>query len=123
MKAAQITRLRDQLMQLRKRLETEISRIDQARVGTGESSDLPSHPADRSVDGFDSDLTVDLRLREELRAVELALQRTQDGSYGHCENCGKAIQMARLEAVPFTAYCIHCERQMEKPPGPENRPR
>lgn len=41
-----------------------------------------------------------------LGQVEAALVRIADGSYGHCEVCGAPIAEARLEARPWTPYCI-----------------
>lgn len=46
--------------------------------------------------------TVEARTLEQVRA---ALQRIEDGSYGECIDCGRAIEPARLEAVPWTPYC------------------
>lgn len=40
-----------------------------------------------------------------LQQVRAALQRMRDGTYGHCIDCGRAIDEARLEAVPWTLYC------------------
>lgn len=45
-------------------------------------------------------------LREQLVEVEGALARLDDGSYGTCEVCGKAISDARLDALPATRFCI-----------------
>ena len=41
-----------------------------------------------------------------LAQVEAALARIAGGSYGHCEICGVAITEGRLEARPWTPYCI-----------------
>lgn len=48
------------------------------------------------------------KLRETLGDVEAALQKVEAGTYGVCENCGKAIQPARLEAFPSARFCIDC---------------
>jgi DnaK suppressor protein len=40
-----------------------------------------------------------------LQQVRAALQRIQDGSYGTCVDCGRTIDSARLDAVPWTPYC------------------
>lgn len=45
-------------------------------------------------------------LRDQLADVEHALSRLDDGSYGTCEQCGKPIGSARLEAMPATRFCI-----------------
>lgn len=48
------------------------------------------------------------QLREALAAVERALAKIDDGTYGICERCGKPISAARLEAKPASRYCIDC---------------
>ena len=47
-------------------------------------------------------------LHDQLEDVERALAKLDDGSYGRCENCGKEIQEARLEAIPAARHCIDC---------------
>ncbi len=48
------------------------------------------------------------KLLETLLEVEHALAKFDDGSYGVCENCGKEIAGARLEAKPEARLCIDC---------------
>ena len=45
-------------------------------------------------------------LSETLEQVRDALHRLQDGTYGKCTVCGRQIEQARLEAVPWTPYCL-----------------
>lgn len=40
-----------------------------------------------------------------LQQVRAALERIEDGTYGQCVDCGKPIEPARLQAVPWTPYC------------------
>ncbi len=47
-------------------------------------------------------------LRETLDEVERALVKLDAGTYGTCEGCGKAINAARLEAMPAARTCIEC---------------
>jgi DnaK suppressor protein len=49
-----------------------------------------------------------------LRAVETALGRIRDRSFGHCSSCGKEIDGTRLEAVPWTPHCIQCQEAFEQ---------
>jgi RNA polymerase-binding transcription factor DksA len=44
----------------------------------------------------------------ELRAVDAALARIADGSYGDCARCGNPIPAARLRVLPATAVCAAC---------------
>ena len=48
------------------------------------------------------------RLAESLREVEHALAKFDQDNYGACEECGKPIAPARLEARPEARYCIDC---------------
>ena len=43
-----------------------------------------------------------------LEAIEEALARVEDGTYGICANCNRLIPRARLEAVPWTRLCRGC---------------
>lgn len=52
--------------------------------------------------------------RQLLQMVETALQRIREGSFGECVSCGNEINAKRLEAVPWTRYCIACQEKMEK---------
>ena len=52
--------------------------------------------------------------RQLLQMVESALQRLREGSFGECVNCGNEINPKRLEAVPWTRYCIECQEKLEK---------
>jgi RNA polymerase-binding transcription factor DksA len=45
-------------------------------------------------------------LQDQLDDVEAALSKLDDGTYGQCEKCQKAIGDARLEAMPATRFCI-----------------
>ncbi len=49
----------------------------------------------------------------ELRSIEHAIALIHHGRYGECEACRKAIPIARLQALPFSLYCIECQRIAE----------
>ena len=51
------------------------------------------------------------RQRRTLSEIDDALRRMQDGSYGKCVDCGKPIEPARLEAVPWTRYCLEDQQR------------
>ncbi|SDB52099.1 transcriptional regulator, TraR/DksA family [Desulfonatronum thiosulfatophilum] len=52
--------------------------------------------------------SLDRRNRDELDAVNMALQRIGAGTYGLCLECGEEISEKRLLAIPWTATCIEC---------------
>jgi RNA polymerase-binding transcription factor DksA len=47
-----------------------------------------------------------------LKQVRAALQRIQDGTYGVCIDCGRRIEPARLEAVPWTRTASPTRKSM-----------
>src|SRR6266566_8614367 len=49
-----------------------------------------------------------------LRNVRAALSRVADGSYGTCLHCEEDISPKRLNAVPWTAYCIKCQEAADR---------
>jgi RNA polymerase-binding transcription factor DksA len=50
----------------------------------------------------------------DLEAVELALGRVADGSYGRCAGCGADIPLPRLRAQPAAALCLACQQESER---------
>ena len=54
------------------------------------------------------------RDQEELIAIEAARGRIDDGSYGECIDCGKAIPVERLKAQPTAVRCVPCQTAYEK---------
>jgi DnaK suppressor protein len=60
-----------------------------------------------------------------LRNVRAALRRIADGTYGVCMHCDEEIKPKRLQAVPWTAFCIRCQEaadrhEFESPDSGEN---
>jgi DnaK suppressor protein len=70
------------------------------------------------IDQANSDAEAELQIRvhqsdaHPLRAIEEALARIRQGTFGVCQVCKQPISRARLEAVPWTHLCRECkERQ------------
>jgi RNA polymerase-binding transcription factor DksA len=51
---------------------------------------------------------VDEFARSELKQIERALERLEAGTYGQCDECGGAISVERLRAVPYSTHCRNC---------------
>ncbi|TWT98243.1 TraR/DksA family transcriptional regulator [Stieleria varia] len=51
---------------------------------------------------------------KELQAIDDAIARMDNDSYGICEGCGKSIPLTRLRAVPHANDCIECRRLLER---------
>ena len=48
-----------------------------------------------------------------LQAIEDALARIDNGTYGICRDCGQPIAPARLDAIPWTRVCIKCKEKQQ----------
>jgi DnaK suppressor protein len=49
-----------------------------------------------------------------LRQIRRALARIEDGSYGVCLHCDEEISPKRIAAVPWAAFCIKCQEQVDR---------
>lgn len=45
-----------------------------------------------------------------IAAIDRAIEKLEDGSYGTCDHCGRPIGEVRMEALPATARCVDCSR-------------
>jgi DnaK suppressor protein len=52
-----------------------------------------------------------------MKGFKSALERISEGTYGICEGCSERISKKRLKAIPFTRFCISCQREIEMKPG------
>ena len=54
-----------------------------------------------------------------LREVDDALLRIESGTYAICQECGEPISLKRLEASPWTTYCVSCQElvNLREPAG------
>lgn len=88
---------------------------DSLRDSTGELSSVDNHPADIGTETYERgrDQAIDHTLEDELSQIDAALDRIKEGTYGCCEVCEQPIPFERLEAIPYTPYCIdHASDQM-----------
>ena len=100
--------LKPVLQRMREDLRSNVEDLKDtlALDGTG----YTNHQADDATQVFDQAKDLALRTDSErrLRLVEDALARFENGTYGICEGCGQSIDIARLEAIPYTPLCLAC---------------
>lgn len=88
--------------------ETTVTRMSE---GDGTFPD----PLDRAM--TEANTSIELRTRDRERKliskIEKAIQKTEDGSYGICEECGDEITEDRLLVRPETTLCISCKEEQE----------
>jgi RNA polymerase-binding transcription factor DksA len=123
MNKSQLDKLRVQLEALTSRVRGDaVAMVEQVRGGSGgngagELSNAPFHLGDMGTEEYLYDLNTTLLANEQyiVREARAALQRMDDGTYGMCEQCGKPVAKARLEAIPFTRYCVECAAENPTP--------
>src|SRR6266850_7920969 len=105
MRKAFLKSARDRLLEIRRQVMREIDDdLKEGREGYKDEGmdtyDLASEERDREINFILSD-----REREKLQAIQEALERVEEGTYGMCEMCEGEIAQGRLEAMPFTRVC------------------
>ena len=98
---------RDALMAERDRLRAEVA---QGIVAPGPMTYGSQAAAATQVFEQQRDLALRDRNVRHLADVEAAIARLDDGSYGACVRCGRPIAPERIDALPWAANCIECER-------------
>jgi RNA polymerase-binding transcription factor DksA len=85
----------------------------------GSTVSAPGDTGDRSVDQSQQDVALGLFETERLIRGQIAeaLRRIDDGTFGRCTECGQEIDWERLQALPYTPYCLDCARRLEGSPG------
>ena len=106
---------------VRERLEQQRADImslyqNDVRAGQESTDEGTEDIVDRANNSYNRELMFSLSDNERQRLLDIdkALERIDDGSYGRCSNCGTDIAEKRLEAVPWTRYCIDCQELAEQ---------
>jgi DnaK suppressor protein len=113
MRKAFLKTARETLETMKRQLLAEIQQdLKQGREASKDEGmdtyDLASEEREREINFILTD-----RDRGKLQAIEDALDRIDDGSYGVCESCEQEIAEGRLQAMPFTRLCVQCQADRE----------
>lgn len=115
---SEIDRLKRGMLERQRTLVAEVNeqRSQAAADGNDEAIGGVGDAGDESVVRMMTDLHLQEAGRdlEELRDIEAALQRIDEGAYGDCDECGNAIGFPRLEVQPTAIRCIDCQALHEK---------
>jgi DnaK suppressor protein len=109
-----IERFKQRLQAKERELLAEIARLEKEARGSGEAE--VRDPID---DATSSQGTLEALQEESLASrtliqVQDALKRIEAGTYGKCTACGRQIEAARLEAVPWAAYCLEDQEKQDR---------
>ena len=112
MNEKQVEHFRQILLSWKKELMEEVDRT----VGhmKDDAANFPD-PNDRATQ--ESEFGLELRTRDRerklLRKINSALARTEEGTYGYCEETGEEIGLKRLEARPVATMCVEAQERRE----------
>ena len=114
--AQQLEHFQGLLLTERLRLEEEREQIrsrsgavdgalpEEGEGGDEDTADLASAMMDKEMD-----LSVEDEIEDLLAAVDHALRKIQEGTYGICDMSGESIPPARLELIPWAALTVECQ--------------
>ena len=102
-------RLRQHQQQLESRMANAV------KQGRQEVAEDTLDVADQAVFSYQKEMLFSQGTEghSQLTLVRLALERLEDGTFGECLHCGNVIGEKRLEALPWTPYCIECAEKVE----------
>lgn len=109
-----VRRFKEHLLQQKRHLErSNLSIVEQGRETIAEEA---QDTADQAVFSYQKELLFTRGTHDhgQLSLVKRALERLKEGSFGECIECGNEIGAKRLEALPWTPYCIDCQEKMER---------
>jgi RNA polymerase-binding protein DksA len=111
---------RDMLLEERDRMTAAINHLHEDNsVSLEEETEeetYDNHLADSATATLNReiDYTLEESAEHVLKAINDALQRIEDGTFGTCGRCGNPIAEDRLEAIPYANRCIDCKRLEER---------
>lgn len=110
----QLHSLRTQLITEKRHIEHRLAENehyglgDSMKLQTGELSPIDNHPGDLGTEVFERAKDISLLEHDEFQVERIAsaLQSMDEGRYGICVVCRQPISFERLQAVPYTQYCV-----------------
>lgn len=120
MSAVDLDSYREQLLDERRRVLAALDFLHLENAGSQEDevaeTPLDNHLAENASITHDRELdyTLEENSTHVLAAIDAALERISDGTFGKCVTCGRHIDGERLAAIPWTTQCIDCRRREER---------
>ena len=117
-----VEKQRQRLQEIKVELERMVRGLEEDQQHRAEEEgDFTQHDSgdmSQSLFNRELDATVEQTMEKRLGAVERALQKVEEGTYGLCDDTGEAIPKGRLEAMPEAIYTVEAQQRREK----ERRP-
>lgn len=102
-----LARIKEELLEQKHQIERRVNAID---GDLHRSEPMSQDFSEQAIEQENLDVlhALEAEGKEELVLINRALHRIEGGEYGACEACGKDINPARLDALPFVTTCIEC---------------
>jgi RNA polymerase-binding transcription factor DksA len=98
----------------KRKAQLEARKADLLRRIAGIGAELDSHDAkdweEMATEREGDEVLEDLgqSAQTELRMIDAAMARIEEGEYGYCTKCGDKIAEDRLDLLPATPFCANC---------------
>ncbi|MBI5441214.1 MAG: TraR/DksA family transcriptional regulator [Deltaproteobacteria bacterium] len=116
MNKEKLDEFRQTLLALRRDVAGGVTMLREQGVALG--TDGTQDMADDAANTYTRQMLLGMseRERRNLREIDAALDRIDEGTYGVCEECQEPISEARLKALPYATLCVDCKADREAPP-------
>ena len=108
------------LLEMKKRLLADVEKpiLESLMIPNdmGDEADQAGDERNREVS-----LLLTGRIKASLMAIEEALEKMEEGTYGICEECEEEIPPGRLKAMPLAKLCLMCQSRLEMEMSLEKR--
>jgi DnaK suppressor protein len=104
---------RARLEEEREQIRSRSGSVDGALPEEGEGGDEDTADLANAMMDKEMDLSVEDEIEDLLAAVDHALQKIEDGTYGICDMSGEKIPRGRLELIPWAALTVECQALAE----------
>ena len=117
-----VEKQRGRLEELRAELVRMVEGLEEDQQDRAESegdmTENDSGDMSQSLFTREMDATIEQTMEKRLESVDRALQKTEEGTYGICDDTGEPIPRGRLEAMPEAIYTVEAQQRRER----ERRP-
>jgi DnaK suppressor protein len=98
-------------------LRASLAALEGNARASGEAEVRDSTDDATTSQGTSESLEEGALMSQTLEQVQDALRRIKDSVYGKCVVCGRQIEPARLEAIPWTPYCLEDQGRQDRKRG------
>ncbi|MFA6939469.1 MAG: TraR/DksA C4-type zinc finger protein [Clostridiaceae bacterium] len=113
-----INYFKDKLLKEKEKLISIIYRLEEGKDNefSSELSLYDNHTGDAGSELFDKERNLALKRNEYkiFDEINKSLEKINNGSYGICDSCSGEINDERLDFIPYTKYCVTCQKEIDK---------